>query len=250
MVHDRRQFQLAYTPSVLATAVTTAREIVFQSNLAHTFPPPPPPENIYIICSIRACTQALLSSEFSFSQHSLSSHGHGIRRRILLCLGHGFRVVHPSRERIRTGAHRKAAARNAHAQRPQCAAEPSISGAYAAGRSLVTGLRLLCVASRFTRPFYFLFRLCDNMGSTTANHNKPNVYGQQKVGRIAPPWRDVRLTGSLWWLPIICFHQGGTAMNLEYRIAARALLLYSSLSPVVDTLKSKLHPRSKVSLNG
>ena len=39
-------------------------------------------------------------------------------------------------------------------------------------------------------------------------------------------------------------------MNLKYRITARALLLYSSLSPVVDNLKSKLHPRSKISLNG
>ena len=39
-------------------------------------------------------------------------------------------------------------------------------------------------------------------------------------------------------------------MNLRYRITARALLLYSSLCPVVDNLKLKLHPRSKVSLNG
>ena len=211
---------------------------------------PPPPENIYIICRRRACARALLPSEFSFSQHNLTSHGHGIRRRTLLCLGHGLRVDHPSRERIRTGAHRKAAARSAHAHRPQCAAASWTSGLYAVGRCLVSGLRLLCVASRFTRPFYFLFQLCDSMGSTTANHNKPNVYGQQQVGRIAPPWRDVRLTGSLWWLPIICFHQGGTAMNLRYRITARTLLLYSSLCPVVDKLKSKLHPRSKISLNG
>ena len=147
-----------------------------------------------------------------------------------------------------TGTHGEATARSVHAHRPQCAAASWTSGAYAAGRYLVSGLRLLCVTSRLTRPFYFLFQLCDSMGSTTANHNKPNVYGQQQVGRIAPPWRDVRLTGSLWWLPIICFHQGGTAMNLKYRITARTLLLYSSLSPVVDNLKSKSETRSKVSL--
>ena len=38
-------------------------------------------------------------------------------------------------------------------------------------------------------------------------------------------------------------------MDLRYKIAARALL-YSSPCPVVDKLKSKLHPRPKVSLNG
>ena len=37
-------------------------------------------------------------------------------------------------------------------------------------------------------------------------------------------------------------------MDLRYRITARTLLLYSSLSPVVDKLKSKLETRSKVSL--
>ena len=37
-------------------------------------------------------------------------------------------------------------------------------------------------------------------------------------------------------------------MNLKYRITARALLLYSSLCPVVDNLKPKLHPLAKVSL--
>ncbi len=37
-------------------------------------------------------------------------------------------------------------------------------------------------------------------------------------------------------------------MDLRYRITARTLLLYSSLSPVVDNLKSKSDTRSKVSL--
>ena len=249
MAHNRRHLQLTNAPSILAPVVPTARETAFHSGLVHASPPPPP-QNIRIICKRRACARALLSSEFSFSQHNLAGHGHGIRRRTLLFLGHGLRVVHSSRERIWTGAHRKAAARSAHAHRPQCAAASSTSRAYADGRCLVSGLRLLCVTSNLASPCYFLSRFCSNMGFTTANRNKLNVYGQQKVGRIAPPCRDVKLTGSLWWLPIICFHQGGTAMNFEYRIIARALLLYSSLCPVVDNLKSRLHPRSKVSLNG
>ena len=38
-------------------------------------------------------------------------------------------------------------------------------------------------------------------------------------------------------------------MSLEYRIAARALLLFSSPWPVIDNLKLKLQSRSRVSLN-
>ena len=37
-------------------------------------------------------------------------------------------------------------------------------------------------------------------------------------------------------------------MNLRYRITARALLLYSSLCPVVDNLKSKPETCSRVFL--
>ena len=162
----------------------------------------------------------------------------------MLCLGHGLRVVHPAREKIRTGAPRKAAARRGH--RPQCAAAYSTPGAYAAGRCLVSGLRLLCVTSNLVSPCCFLSRFCSSMGSPQRLHQI--ISGNVLSGRIAPPcWLSDLWT--LWWQPFIRFHQGGTAMDLRYRITAWALL-YSSPCPVVDNLKSKLHPRSKVPLNG
>ena len=41
LAYDRQQLQLTYAPSVLATAVPTARETAFHSGLVHTFTPPP-----------------------------------------------------------------------------------------------------------------------------------------------------------------------------------------------------------------
>ena len=59
--------------TVPAAIVATAREFVFLSGLAHASPP----EDRYALCGRRACARAQLSSEVSFSQHSLSSYGRG-----------------------------------------------------------------------------------------------------------------------------------------------------------------------------
>ena len=165
----------------------------------------------------------------------------------MLCLGHVLRAIHRSRERIWTGAHRKATARSAHAHRPQCAAASSTSGAYAVGRCLVSGLRLLCVTPILVGLYYFLSKFCSSMGSPQRikfNNLHPLIADEWAH---CAPLMDAKLNGSLWWLPFICFQQGGTAMDLRHRITAPALL-YSSPCPVVDNLKPKPETRSKLSL--
>ena len=63
------------------------------------------------------------------------------------------------------------------------------------------------------------------------------------------PLAGCKVYGSLWWLPSICYRQGGTAMNLNHRFIGTITTVILLSVPVIANLKSRLESRSKVSLN-
>lgn len=62
------------------------------------------------------------------------------------------------------------------------------------------------------------------------------------------PLVGCKIYGSLWWLPSICFHQGGTAMSFGHRFTGVGTIAIFLTVPAFDTHKSKPHLRLKVCL--